>query len=76
MNEENVDEQEKKASVRPTARKTYIVSLASDDVLLIRAVIVAMDVFDALRKCSMRFKDEEREIDCVTVQIEETEVIE
>lgn len=73
--EENIAEQEKQPTIRPSTRKTYIVSVATEDLLLIRAVIVAMDVFDALRKCSMRLKDEECDIDCVTVQIEETEVI-
>ena len=69
-------QQEKKPVLNTTSRKTYIVSVVSDDVVLIKSVIIAMDVFDALRKCSMRFKDEECEIACVTVQIEETEVIE
>ncbi len=69
-------QQEKKPILNTTSRKTYIVSVVSDDIILIKSVIIAMDVFDALRKCSMRFKDEECEIACVTVQIEETEVIE
>ena len=74
-NDEDRSKQEQKPTVRPAERKTYIVSVATEDLLLIRAVIVAMDVFDALRKCSMRLKDEECDIDCVTVQIEETELI-
>lgn len=77
QNGQEIPEQKVKTPVvNPAERKTYIITIASDDVVILKSVIVALTVFDALRKCATRFRDEECDMDYLTVQIEETEVIE